>query len=281
MTVRIVTDSSCDLPQDLIKKWGISVVPLYINLDHNSYLDGVELSRQEFYERLPVLKTPATTSVPGIGAFVKVYESLVSEDTSSILSIHVSSNLSNVVNVARLAAQAFNPVPIIVVDGGQLSLGTGVLVLEAAQAAARGCDASEITTIVKEKATRTYTFAVLDTLEYLRRSGRLSLLTSSLGSLLKIKPMLTMHAGEIGQDKVRTWKGAMDRLLEIAKTLGSLEQLALVHTHAIERVEELRGQISNIFPVEKIILIEEVAPVIGAHIGPGAVGFIGVTKGNS
>jgi len=278
MTVRIVTDSTCDLPQDLIQKWGISVVPLYINLDRNSYLDGVELSRQEFYEKLPALKTPATTSVPGIGAFVKVYESLVAEGASSIVSIHVSSKLSNVANVAKLAAQAFNPVPIIVVDGGQLSLGTGLLVLEAAQAAARGCDASEITAIVKEKTTRTYAYAVLDTLEYLRRSGRVSLLTSSLGSLLKIKPMLTMHDGEIGQDKVRTWKGAMDRLLELAKSLGSLEQLALVHTHAAGRVAELREQIINIFPDEKINLIEEVTPIIGVHLGPGAVGFIGVTE---
>jgi len=281
MTIRIVTDSTCDLPQDLIQKWDISVVPLYVNLDRGSYLDGVELSRQEFYEKLPDLKTPATTSVPGIGAFVKVYESLVAEGASSILSIHVSSNLSNVANVAKLAAQVFNPVPIIVVDGGQLSLGTGVLVLEAAQAAARGCEASEIAAIVKEKTTRTYTYAVLDTLEYLRRSGRVSLLTSSLGSLLKIKPLLTMHDGVIGQDKARTWKGALDRLLELAKSLGSLEQLALVHTHAIERVEELREQIMKIFPVENINLIGEVTPVIGAHIGPGAVGFVGVTKKNS
>lgn len=278
MSIRIVTDSSCDLPQDLIQEWGISVVPLYINMDRHSYLDGVELSRQEFYERLPVLKTPATTSVPGIGAFIKVYEGLVTEGASSILSIHVSSNLSNVANVAKLAAQAFSPVPIIVVDGGQLSLGTGVLVLEAAQAAARGCDTSKIIAIVKEKTTRTYAYAVLDTLEYLRRSGRVSLLTSSLGSLLKIKPMLTLHDGVIGQDKVRTWKGAMDRLLELAKRLGSLEQLALVHTHATERVIELYEHFKNILPVEKINLIEEVTPVIGAHFGPGAVGFICVTE---
>ena len=138
MTIRVVTDSNCDLPPDLVKEHGIAVVPLHINVGRESYLDGVEMSRQQFYEGLPSFKTHPTTSVPSPGEFYQVYRRLADEGADQILSIHISVALSAVVNSARLAAEELPDLPVTVYDSGNLTLGTGFQVLAAAHAAGIG-----------------------------------------------------------------------------------------------------------------------------------------------
>jgi DegV family protein with EDD domain len=278
MSVRIVTDSNCDLPQEVIEEYGIVVVPLYINVGTESYLDGVDMSREEFYEGLPNFSTHPTTSVPGPGMFVEAYERLVGEGTSHILSIHISSTLSAVVNSARLAMEEMQAVPVTVLDSGNLTLGTGLLVVRAAEAAREGKGVDEILEILNDQIGRTYCFAALDTLEFLRRSGRLTRLQSGLGSILQIKPLLTMHDGKMGMERVRTRGKAIERVMELVSDVGPLETLAVVHTHAPERAEALRRQAEYLFPDQPRLLFAEVTPVIGTHIGPGAVGFVGVTR---
>jgi DegV family protein with EDD domain len=280
MSIRIVTDSTADIPEQLAAKHGIAVVPLYINVAGKSYLDGVELSRQEFYETLPDYESPPTTSAPGPETFRAAYERLASEGATEILSIHISASLSATFNIAHSAAQTTDVASVTAFDLGQLSLGTGLLVLEAAKAAAAGRTIPEITALLKEKAARTYTFAALDTLEFLRRSGRVSHLTYGLGALLKIKPLLKMHSGEMGMERVRTRRRAIERLIELVSDLGPLGQLAVVHTHALDRAEALRQQAQHLFPRDKVPLFSSVTPVIGAHVGPGAVGFACIVKGN-
>ena len=280
MSIRIVTDSTADLPDQLVAEHGITVVPLYINVAGRSYLDGVELSRQEFYEMLPKHKSPPTTSAPGPEAFRQKYEGLAAEGATEILSIHISASLSATFNIAQAAAQTTKGVSVTALDSGQLTLGTGLLVLEAARAAAAGRTMAEIIALLKEKAARTHTFAALDTLEFLRRSGRVSHLTYGLGSLLRIKPLLKMHAGEMGMERVRTRRRAVERLIELVSGLGPLEELAIVHTHAPERAEALRQQAQHLFPQDRVPFFSSVTPVIGAHVGPGAVGFAGIVKGN-
>lgn len=273
MSIRIVTDTTCDLPKETTTSLGVTVVPLYINVGQESYLDGIDMSREEFYRRLPTFEHHPQTASPGPEMFRETYERLADEGATEILSIHISASLSGTPNTAQLAAEATRAVPVTVLDSGQLSVGTGFLVQAAARAAAAGRSLAEIVELVREKTQRTYLFAGLDTLEFLQRSGRMSWAVSKIGGLLKIKPLLTMHDGEPGVQQVRTSKRAMQRLVNMLEDLAPLEELALVHTHAPEKIKELRERASHLFPQGKEIIEAEVTPVIGAHIGPGAAGF--------
>ena len=204
MTVRIVTDSTCDLPPEVVAEHKISVVPLYVNFGSESYRDGVDLTRDQFYARLPGSHLPPTTSAPGTDAFVEVYRRLIAEGATGIVSIHIGSSLSNVFNVAQMAAPSITAVPVRVIDGGQITLGTGFLVVHAARLAASGASPDEIVAAVQALAERTYSYAALDTLEYLRRGGRVNLIMFSVGTLLRMKPMLKMHLGKVVTDRART-----------------------------------------------------------------------------
>ena len=276
MSIRIVTDSNCDLPAEIIEEYGIVVVPMYINIGAESYLDGVEMSRQEFYEGLPHFDAHPMTSVPGPGAFVETFEALASEGATEILSIHMASSLSAMANSARLAAEQWDRLPVTVFDSGNLTLGTGLQVVAAAKAVVEGLLMAEIMAQLEDLASRTYCFAALDTVEFLRRSGRLTRFQWALASMLQIKPLLKMNNGEFDMERVRTRKAALDRVMELLTDLGPLEELALVHTHAPEEAEALASQASRLIPGGKADLSAEVTPVIGTHIGPGAVGFIAV-----
>ncbi len=272
MSIRIVTDSTCDLPQHLIERYHITVVPLYIHFGNQSYLDGVEISRKEFYERLPTSNPLPTTAAPGAEVFRQVYEQLALEGASEILSIHISISLSATVEVARAAAETAT-VPVTVFDSQQLSLGTGLLVLTAAQAAAEGRGLAEICALLAEKTTRTFVFAAVDMLEYLRRSGRMNVMISRLGSLLRIKPLLKMNRDQPTAERVRTQRRALERLVQLVSQLGPLEELALVHTNAAQAAEALYRQARHLFPTPGKPLMMAVTPVLGAHLGPGVVGF--------
>ncbi len=276
MTIKIVTDSTCDLPEAIVARYGITVVPLYINFGDQSYLDGVELSRQEFYERLPDYESPPTTAAPGPEVYRQAYERLADEGATEVLSIHISISLSAVVDVARLGAKQTDAVPVTVFDSRQLSLGTGFLVLAAAKAAAEGRPMDEILSLLEEQISRSHVFAALDTLEFLRRSGRMNRVMAGLGSVLQIKPLLKMYDGNPTAERVRTRERAIERLISLLSELVPLEQVALVHTHAPDRAEELRQQVQHLLPEGETLSVE-VTSVIGAHIGPGAVGFACVT----
>ena len=276
MAIRIITDSNCDLPADLIEQYGIVVIPMYINIGAESYLDGVEMSREDFYEGLPDFDAHPMTSVPGPGVFVENFEALASEGATAILSIHIASSLSAMANSARLAAEQWDKLPVTVFDSGNLTLGTGLQVIAAAKAAAEGRSMAEIVAQLEDLSARTYCFAALDTVEFLRRSGRLTRFQWALASVLQIKPLLKMNHGEFDMERVRTRKAALDRVLELVGELGPLEELALVHTHAPEEAAVLARRAGHLMPDGTISLSAEVTPVIGTHIGPGAVGFIAV-----
>jgi len=277
MAIQIVTDSTCDLPEAIVAEYGITVVPLYINFGDQSYLDGVELSRQEFYERLPDYESPPTTAVPGPEVYRQAYERLADEGATEVLSIHISISLSAVVDVARLAAKETEAVPVTVFDSRQLSLGTGFLVLSAAKAAAEGRSMDEIIPRLEEQVTRTHVFAALDTLEFLRRSGRMNRVMAGLGTVLQIKPLLRMYDGNPTAERVRTRERATQRLISLLSELVPLEQVALVHTHAPDRAEALQQRVQHLLPEGETLSVE-VTSVIGAHIGPGAAGFACVTS---
>jgi DegV family protein with EDD domain len=280
VSIKIVTDSTCDLPQDLLQEYGIKLVPLYINFGDQGYLDGEELTRQEFYQRLPECDPLPTTATPGVDAFKQVYEDLADSGASEILSIHISISLSATVDVARTAANETKKVPVTVLDSQQLSLGTGFLVLSAAKAAAEGKSMDEIVSMLNEQTSRTYVIAALDTLEYLKRSGRMNAVVARLGSVLKIKPILIMHDGEPTGERVRTRERALARLIEFISELGPLEELALVHTNAAQEAKELFQRSKHLFANQEEPLSVDVTPVLGTNIGPGVVGFACITAKN-
>jgi DegV family protein with EDD domain len=277
MTVRIVTDSTCDLPEVVVAEHGITVVPLYINFGDDSYLDGVEISREEFYARLPDSDPAPLTALPAPQAFTDAYESLTADGATEIISIHVSVSLSGVLNAAKLAAQEAKAVaPVTVFDSGTLSMGLGFLVWAAADAAAEGRSMDEILGLLRDQGARTHVFAALDTLEFLRRSGRMNRVLSAIGSLLQMKPLLRMYQGEPTAERVRTTRAATERLIALLSDCTPLEKVALVHTHALDRAEALRAKVRHLLPAEGVLSLD-ITPVLGAHLGPGAVGFACVT----
>jgi DegV family protein with EDD domain len=276
MSVRIVTDSTCDLPAETISRYGIHVVPLYINVGKQGYLDGIDMKREDFYTRLPTFSEHPTTAVPSIERFHAAYNTLADEGASQILSIHISISLSAVVDVARLASRETTSVPVDVIDSQQLSLGTGFLVETAAKMAAENRSVADIQAALAAQIRRSHVFAALDTLEFLKRSGRMNKYMAGFATLLQIKPILTMYNGKPGTERVRTRQRAMRRLVEMLAAVGPLERVAVVHTHASpERITELLALAAPVLPKGNIP-VEEITPVIGTHIGPGAVGFAAV-----
>ena len=273
MTIRVVTDSTCDLPAEIIARYGICVIPLYINVGNQGFLDGIDMKRDEFYTRLPTFLTHPTTAVPSPQKFRAIYDSLADEGASEIISIHISVSLSATVDVARTAAQETSSIPVTVLDSQQLSLGTGFLVETAAKMTEVGNSMGEILAAVNDQIQRSHVFAALDTLEYLKRSGRMNKYLADFASLLQIKPILTMYNGKPGTERVRTRDRALKRLVEMLTAAGTLERAAIVHSHVQpERIAELRALSAGLL-LQRDIMTADITPVIGAHIGPGAVGF--------
>jgi DegV family protein with EDD domain len=278
MTIRIVTDSTCDLPESVVQVCGITVIPLYVNFGARSYLDGVELSRREFYEMLPESDTFPTTAVPGLAVFTETYEQLAAQGATEIVSIHIAATLSATCDVARKAAEETESIPVTVFDPGQVTLGTGFAVLAAVEDVAAGKPVPEIISRLENMAPRIHSYAALDTVEFLRRSGRLTAIQYGLSTILSIKPLILMHNGELSSERVRTGEGCLDRMIELVRGLGPLERLALVHTNAPEKAERLYEKTRDLFPTDEVPLSVDVTPIIGAHVGPNAVGMVAVAS---
>lgn len=277
MSIAIVTDSTCDLPQHVIHELGIKVIPLFINIGDKGYLDGVDITRKDFYTNLPGYTVHPTTGTPGADAFKETYQTLKDKGYTEILSIHISEKLSATVNVARNAAHEFRQIPVTVRDAGQLSLGTGLQVERATRMAAEGRSMQEIEIALDDLMARTFVAARLDTLEFLRRSGRMNRFIAGIGSLLELKPILTMRNGLPGSERVRTAHKAEARLLKMLEEHQPIEHFSLLHTNSPEQAMAFRDQAAHLLSVD-VAYSMDITPVIGAHIGPGAVGYAIISK---
>lgn len=277
MTVRIVTDSTCDLPAREISRLGIKVIPLYIHADGRDYLDGIDISRQEFYEKLPLFHNHPRTAVPSQQKFRAMYDSLVDEGATEVIAIHISETLSATVNVARAAAAETKSIPVTVVDSRQLSMGIGFLVSKAAELALAGKTTSEILPVLEDQIKRTQVWAALDTLHFLRRSGRMNRVVETIGEIIQLKPILKMFNGISGAERVRTHRKAMARLVDRLEAFAPFERLAILHSNAMEEALALKEAVRHLLPDSEVWL-EVINPVLGAHIGPGVVGFACVSK---
>jgi len=279
MNISIVTDSTCDLAADILQQSSIEVVPLFIQMGEERLMDGVNITKSEFYARLPAYDPAPTTAAPGPEIFIKRFEELLEKGAQAILSIHISEALSATVNSARTAAKEFTRIPVTVLDSGQLSLGLGFLVEKAAQMAKAGNKMEEILETLKELMPRTHVFAALDTLEYLRRSGRMNVAVARFGEILRLKPLLHMNQGKPVAHRVRTTRRAMERLFAWLDNYSPVSQLAIVHAGVEERAERLREQVRNYLSNTEIS-IQQITPVLGSHLGVGALGFAMIAQEN-
>lgn len=277
MDIRIVTDSTCDLPESLVNEHEITVIPLHIQQGENTYLDGVNLTREQFYAQLPGYNPAPKTAAPGPEVFTQAFDKLADKGAKAILSIHITESLSATINSARIAAEEFTRIPVTVLDSSQLSLGMGFIVEKAAQMAKVGKKMDEIVASLGEVMKRTYVFASLRTLEYLRRSGRMHFALARLGELLQIKPLLHMNQGKPVAHRARTQKRATERLLEWLQEYAPYERLAIVHAGVPEEAKAMLERIRNFLP-EGDVPIVQITPVLGAHLGIGALGFACISK---
>ena len=278
MKIGIVTDSTSDIPAYLVEEHNIQVVPTILVIEGKEYLDGSGISREDFYTQLPALKTSPTTAAPSIGNFTTSYETLFSQGCDHIISIHSASQLTSIVNVARQAAKAF-PNKVTCVDSGSLTMGLGFQVIAAAEEAEFGLNAALDAITSTRKRLRIN--AVLDTMEYLRRSGRVPATVAALGGMLSIKPMIELLEGQVKPiGAVRTTSEADERILNFLLAKGDLQRLAILHTNAEHRARKLLDEIMSRTPqsVPRDVMFGNVTAVIGTHLGPNGVGFAAVMK---
>lgn len=271
-TVRVVTDSLADIPPEVLRELNITTVPCIVRFGDTEYRDRVDLPTCEFYQKLAVSPILPTTAVPSYSVFEEIYLRLA-EETDQILAIHTIASLTGIFNASRLAASEISNAQIELVDSQQVSMSLGWLAIIAARAARAGTCLAEIKSMVEDAIHRVHIVAMLDTLEYAQRGGRLGKGAALIGSLLNVKPLLSAAHGEIVPvGSARTQKRALERLVEIVGDSGPVQEIAVVHAHAIVLAEQLQRMLAQIYP-DKHILLSETGPVLGTHAGPGAVGI--------
>ncbi|MBN1668928.1 MAG: DegV family protein [Anaerolineales bacterium] len=274
MKTALVTDSTADLPAFLIEQHGIRVVPAILVIAGQSLEDGADISREVFYQRMPMLATPPTTATPSSGTFERLYHELFEQGYEQIISIHVANLLSGIYSTAKMAARAFGD-RIQVIDSQSLSMGHGFQVVAAAEAIREGLGITTILERIEAMRQRVHVFAMLDTLEYVRRSGRVSWARARIGALLNIKPFLEVRDGKVlNLGQARTRRKGIDHLLELVRALGPLERLAVLHTNAEQEAHQMLAALG--VPVPREPFFVNVTTVVGTHVGPNALGFAAV-----
>jgi DegV family protein with EDD domain len=270
MTIRIVADTACDIPPHTAVELGITLVPLTISFGHESYREGVELPSEQFYQRLKVTQVLPKTSAPPPGAFAEVYRRL-SGEADGILSIHVSSRLSGTYASAQLASD-YASCPLEILDSQSASMAFGLLVIRAAEAARQGASLPELKDLVQRLIPRTIVYGLFDTLDYLQKGGRIGRAQSFLGSILRVKPVLSIRYGEVlPVARVRTRSAGIDRLCELVRELGSARELAVVHAANIEEATTLYRHLAEAFPSARLWMAE-IGAAVGTYAGPGSFG---------
>jgi len=279
LAVRIVTDSTADLPLKFAHDLGISIVPLSVIFGDQVFREGVDISHDLFYDKLVRGRDLPTTSAPSVGDFLEVYEPLLKE-TDEIVSIHVSSKLSATYNNALQAAQivADKGGRVEVIDSRVVSLGLTFVTLAAARAASEGGDVEAIKAAAESTSQRIRIYVMLDTLECLRRGGRIGRGRAFLGAMLRVKPLLSLRDGEVHpEERLRTKRHAMERLFQIATSYPKVQEIAIGYSTNPQEAQDLQTRLHAVLP-EVNILVTRVGPVIGTHAGPGVLA-IGLLEG--
>ena len=275
--LRIVTDSTCDLPREAIQALGITVVPLSIFFGEEELLDGVDIQADQFFRRLERDPNMPRTSQPSPALFAHAYQKLVDEGATEILSLHISAKLSGTMESARQGAQGIEHVRIEHLDSANVSLALGIGVMEAAKLARAGSTLDEAMALAADIFRRTHIFVTLDTLEYLRRGGRMSRGQELLGTLLKVKPVLSIQGGEVVPvGRVRTRQRAIEDIISRCADLRPVEHLFVLHSTTPDESIYVRDRLAAL-DAHAAITVGRITPVVGVHGGPGVLGVGVVT----
>lgn len=272
MTVNIVTDSTCDVPQQLVRELGITVVPEYLRFGQKVYRDGIDISQDEFYRKLQSNLVYPSTSQPPPQDFFNVYQELI-KASDGVLSIHIYSKLSGTYESALVAAKKLMPEgsQIEVVDSLSVTMGLGLVVIEAARMAQSGMSLSELLEKTKLVVHDIYLLGFFDTLKYLALGGRIGKARAMLGSILDVKPILTVKDGEMMPvSQVRNRARASDRLFEFVSKATNIKDLSVIYSTTPDEAQILAERLGNIFPKEKTI-ISQLSSALGVHGGPGVL----------
>ncbi|MGI8642825.1 MAG: DegV family protein [Thermomicrobiales bacterium] len=272
-SVQVVTDSTADIPAAEVTRHHISVVPLSIQFGDETFLDRIEISADQFVERLQLSNELPKTSQPSVAAFEAAFQQAIAHD-ADVVCVCLTAGLSGTYNAARLAAEAVASDRITVIDSQSASMATGWCAIAAAQRAAEGGSRQEVVAAAESARGRYQLYAALDTLDYLHKGGRIGRARQLVGSMLSMKPIVAIEEGEVRPvERVRTWRKALERMVSLAEAQRPLERLAVLHVgnpsdaaYIADRLKDLVG--------EGNVLIGEIGPVVATYSGPGAIGIV-------
>jgi DegV family protein with EDD domain len=281
--IKIVTDSTGDLAPEVVQQLGISVVPMVVNIDGRDLLDGVDISREQFYAGLPTYRDFPKTAANSPAALADAYRAARAQGTDEIISVHIARKVSGVCAAADVAAADMKDegINVHVFDSGSMSLGLGWLAVKAAEMAHAGASSRDILAALEDQRRRTRIFAMVDTMKYLRKGGRVSAMTAAMGELLQVKVLIRLSDSEITQiDKVRTRSRGIERLIQEARnTPGPIELHSILRTGGkqakdLAMLEQAVADLGPKQPEQPTL----VTPIIGTHIGPLGLGVLLISK---
>lgn len=278
MTVRVVTDSVSDLPPAIAEELGITIVPANVHFGTQVFKDGVDLTTDEFFDKLFNGPDFPTTSQPSVGEFVDAY-TRVAEDADAIVSVHVSSKVSGTFNSAEQGADRVDvECPIEVLDTLQASMGVGLITMAAARAANSGASMEEVVEVANDATARAQCVVLLDTLEYLQRGGRIGKARALVGTLLKIKPLITIRDGEVHDfAKERTRRKAITRLQRAAQDLSPFTSASVMYSTSRDEADSLAESIRPLMTGDEEPIVVRFGPALGTYVGPDSLGLVVLT----
>lgn len=272
--VTVATDSGANLPRWMMEQFGIEVIPLWVQIEGRSYRDGVDIQPVEFFRRLKERMQRVGTSQPSLGEFLEFYQR-IQEKAEAIVSVHLAGRYSGVFDAARAAAAELLPFPIEVVDSGTIAMAQGFVALAAARAAQAGATLAEVAQKARELVLRVDLIATVESLEYAVRGGRLAWAARMLDNLLQVKPLVRVRNNDVGIiGQARTRAKAVRRLLDmLAERVGDAPlHIAILYSGALDEAQRLKEEIAARFRCAEVY-VEWIAPVLGVHAGPGALGL--------
>jgi DegV family protein with EDD domain len=274
MTVRIVTDSSCDLPQAMADAVGIRIVPLSVRFGDTEYIDRTTITATEFWSKCAASATLPETAAPSPGSFEETYRSLAAEGATAIVVVALSSDLSATMQSAELAARAVAPgIDVRIVDSRNASMGLGLTVLACAELAKTGASADEVVARAQSVIPRTRVFAALDTLDNLKKGGRIGGAKAMLATVMSIKPLISITNGLVEEaGKQRTRSKALAHLVEILRNQEvPIERLAVLNAQCAD-IDAFIAMVKEVYTGE--IIVGDIGAVIGTHAGQGTIGIV-------
>jgi DegV family protein with EDD domain len=279
--IRIITDSVSDLPKSVVDQYNIEIIPIYVTINEENVLDDGSLDRDWFYNQLTAISSKPRTAAPSPQEFLQAYRRLTAEGAQDIIGLFASASISSIFNHATIAAREFNGADIHLIDAQQITMGLGWIIVLVAEALQNGATVNDITELVHDLRKRTYVLGVLDSMDYLHKSGRVGWTSAYVGDFLKVKPVISFHQGEAKLvSKIRSHSRALEHVVNLVKTWGPVERLSILHSNAESVVVARMQELLSIYLSSMSIPIINVSSIFASHVGPGCVGVAFVGTGH-